>query len=1031
MVRFRQKLAVPTPSAFLVTRQDIYGALDRAITTRSLVIITAPAGWGKTTTLTQWASNSRFPCCWYTLDQADRDPSIFLDYLMHALCPLIPDLNRLIDQAATAGPCDYPAMLREIAGIIAASGQEFALILDDFHVIEADEATPPDMHAAINDFLVTLTEYAPACHLVLATRTPPVIRGLIRLIAQKRATILDTHALGWTVADIQRLAYQVYDMLLPERSAQALVDYHNGWATGIVLALDHAAQRGRYDPEDLTTTTSTHVYSFLAEQVVSPLPGELQQFLEDTSLLDYLFARRCDLLRDTSGSEALLNEVKRRGLFVSTRGEWLTLHSLFRDFLRSRLAQDPVREQRLLQRAAVLYVAESDIERALECYLAADSVEQACQVLREHIASLRQQSHQTTLLACFERLSQEQPLPVDLLLAQARAFCDLALWERAYATVQLAETLALNATLRDEARILQADILVVQGAYDQARNVFQDIQGHMLPHHLRFDYACTAGRIAISQHCFDDAIQSLESAQTLAAESLAPHEVPAALARIFDNLGLVCARKGDRLQALRHLQRADVYWQSCGNSGRRCVTLNNLGMLAMEQNRFIEAREAFQTGIRLVQETGRQREETDLRNSLADLDVREGHLEQALSHFATTCTLAEHLDLTWARAYAAVGAFWAAVLSRRSDQAYQWRALTTTWGDFADHPDADLLCLRRSLANGLLDVYEQQITTTRISEVASYPLPELTSPVERVVYLFLTNMRQWQHRIDTGKDLSPDWQQFRSEAMCLPVTILEALPDYQLITSNGVVPRAFVQQISNTLTWPVERRWHVKALGEFVCLVDDQPRQFSVLHQTLLTRLLDSDGQIALERLWEDVWGERDLSVRAIHQAIYRLRNQTDLSITVRDNACFLNTHDIDYDVCAFEHAISTATPDALEIALELYRGDFLPQATASVWVEARRTYLLERYLSALEQLATSLEPINPARALAYYQRALKVDGCREQTATAVMQIAARFGNHSLIATTYECLCRSLDTLGTGPSAETIQFYRHLLTLPH
>jgi DNA-binding SARP family transcriptional activator len=119
---------------------------------------------------------------------------------------------------------------------------------------------------------------------------------------------------------------------------------------------------------------------------------------------------------------------------------------------------------------------------------------------------------------------------------------------------------------------------------------------------------------------------------------------------------------------------------------------------------------------------------------------------------------------------------------------------------------------------------------------------------------------------------------------------------------------------------------------------------------------------------------------------------------------------------------------EAMQQAMALYRGEFLPGAplSAALWVDTRRAHLQQRYLDALEQLARTVERDAPHLAIHYYQQVLQVDGCREQTATQLMRLAARFGNRSLVNATFEHLKGALRTLGATPEPATAALYQQL-----
>lgn len=324
------------------------------------------------------------------------------------------------------------------------------------------------------------------------------------------------------------------------------------------------------------------------------------------------------------------------------------------------------------------------ISSALDCYLAAGDEQQAFDLLRSAVPRLRQCSRQTTLLTCFERLqrtrrtgdhrtisggfppttraARRQSLPPDLLLAEARVYSDLALWERAYLALQLAGAIG-DASIRAEAQILSAELQVLQGDYARAQHALRFVDTNSLDNRLRLEYHIAAARAHIMAGEVAAAITELERAHTLAPTLINTIDNPAALADIYDNLGWAYAAQGDRLSAMRYLKRADACWQASGNQGRHALTLNNMGVMAMEDGRCAEARTTFDLGLEIARQTGLRREETVLLCSLAELDLREGDFEQAIQRFTAAPTLATCLDIASSAEAAAAGALWAAILS--------------------------------------------------------------------------------------------------------------------------------------------------------------------------------------------------------------------------------------------------------------------------------------------------------------------------------------------------------------------------------
>lgn len=1062
-LRFQQKLIVPTSAQPLIERPHVLALLDRAIRSKRVVALAAPAGWGKTTALAQWVAQRTMPAAWYTLDSTDRDPHVFLDYLLHSVADLAPGSATIAARLAEATPQGLAEISQQVALAFADAPDHFALILDDVHVLDDDQSHAIPGVSLVLALLASIAEYATKCHLVLASRTLPTLHGMVRMVAQQRAAVFDYSILQFQRADTQRLAGVTAGLTLSDEAADQLTAAVGGWVTGIVLSLDQplanedwaTGQHQRLaelatQRDAIIDASTSQVYAYFAEQILAPLPADLQRFLEDTSILQDLSPRRCDRLRSATNSAEYLDDIKRRGLFVSSRAGWLSYHSLFRDYLRSRLARDPQRHQALLRAAGDLYAAEEDIERALDCYLAAGDHEQAINVLRTATPLLRQCSRQTTLLACFERLHRARwvgkrptgdsapflpthtarslSIPPDLLLAEARVYSDLALWERAYLALQIAEATG-NAPIRAEAQILLAEVQVLRGDYADAQQTLHRIDADALDDRLRLEYALAAGRACIMAGEVAAAITELERAQAIAATRTDTMDNPSPLADIYDNLGWAYAAQGDRQSAIRYLKRADACWQASGNQGRRALTLNNLGVMAMDEGRYAEARAAFDTGLDIARHTRLRREETVLLCSLAELYLRQNDFEQSIDHFTRAHALATNFDIASSAETALAGALWAALLAGNMAVASAWHdvaaAITT--------PSQPEVRGRLALARAMLLLLQQpRPETERLSHFAAEAMDyEASLSHNERAYAALLRAEiasgaGWRHATDA-------WNDFVARAETLSEPVVRRFAAIHRSLFESAAPHApFAARVIAAFRQSASTRWRIAALGGFECLVDGKSVELSQLHRALLIRLLDAGPQgLAVERLWEAIWGDDDVSMPALHQALRRLRLQTGLAASAREGAVAIRSgwEAIEYDVQELERLLETPThPDFIQRAMALYRGEFLPGAplSASLWVEARRAHLQQRYLDAVEQYAQFIERDAPQQAMFYYQHVLQIDGCREHTAAQLMRLAARYGNRTLVTATFEHLKGALRALGASPEPGTAALYQQL-----
>ncbi|GAB4196091.1 MAG: hypothetical protein OHK0022_13350 [Roseiflexaceae bacterium] len=1020
--RFSLKLAAPTSGPVLIDRPTTLTNLERALNTYQLIALAAPAGWGKTTVLAQWVSRSGLPTAWYTLDPADRDPHTFLDYLLHAVRPFIPRADDLLAQLPSLPAARLNELFRAAAVGIAESNSDFVLVLDDFHVLEEDDSLLLPGTNLVVDFLATLAAYAPRCRLVLVSRTVPTLSGMARMVTQERAAVFDYTVLQWSVSDIQTLAAQRYNLHLTDEIAERLLVKMDGWVTGIVLSLSRAAHTGDLSMLE-TPVDASHLAAFFAEQIVAPLAADLQRFLEETSVLDALSPQSCDQLREQQDSRFFLDEIRRRGLFITQRSGWLSYHSLFRDFLRAQLARDPQRERRLLQRAGDIYRAEDQIERALECYLAARQPEQALDLLRGGVQPLRRHSRQTTLLACFERLTRVQPLPPDLMLAQALVYSDLALWDQADLMLGAAETLG-NADVRADARILSARIALLKDDLDLARSLLAEEPPASSAPRVQLRYHTAMGQLHGLSGNLDAAQAAFERAY-----SLLPHvniqDEPNLQADLHDNLGWVYGTQGNNRQALRHLQRAEACWQALGDQGRRALTLNNIGTIETQQGRYAEARLALETGLEIARATRLRREENGLSQSLAELELYEGRLPQALQCFQSTYERATEIDKPKQRAAAAVGALLVAALQGQMGEVQRWQRITRAL-EIERWPQ---LRAAAQLAEAYALIQQHPSDKQHLGELCDQiePLaPRLKNYEQLCLGLLLIHQALVLKGWDAARPLWQEWEQ-RSGQYSQELLQAVARPHHLLMRAAAAasgLARELLQETS-----PPAPRWQITALGDFACSVDGKPCQIAPLYRALLLRLLDAGpGGMAVDRLWEDVWGNDVLSMPALHQALRRLRIQSQLDVAARDGICAIWTpwQQIAYDVQQLEELLrGRQNQDQLEQALDLYRGDFFEGAPlgATHWADKRRLQLQSSFLDHLEYAARLTEQHDPKRAMNYYQRILQIDGCREEVATHLMRLAGHLGNHALVTATFKQLERALSQIGIQPNPSTTTLY--------
>jgi LuxR family transcriptional regulator, maltose regulon positive regulatory protein len=334
------KLYIPPPRLKIVLRPRLIERLNEGLSGESrLTIISAPAGFGKTTLVSAWVASCRLPVAWLSLDEGDSDPARLLTYLVGALQGITAHIGEgvlaLLDAASPQLP-PTQSILTALLNEISAIPDDFILVLDDYHLVDSQ---PVDLALT---FL--LEHLPPRMHLVIATREDPNL-PLARWRARGQLTELRVADLRFTPAEAADFLNQVMGLNLLAEDIAALETHTEGWVAGLQLAA--LSMRGHADiPGFIQSFTGSHhfVMDYLVEEVLQQQSASIQAFLLRTSILDRLCGPLCDavLLDPTLSGQATLEFLERANLFIvplDNERRWYRYHRLFADLLRQRLQQ--------------------------------------------------------------------------------------------------------------------------------------------------------------------------------------------------------------------------------------------------------------------------------------------------------------------------------------------------------------------------------------------------------------------------------------------------------------------------------------------------------------------------------------------------------------------------------------------------------------------------------------------------------------------------------------------------------------------
>ena len=328
------KLTIPRLRPERLARSRLIEALNAALA-RELITVCAPAGFGKTTLLADWATSAAYPVAWLSLDPDDNDPARFWRYVVAALGRACGGLDeRLAPLLSGPGVLPGPGVVTALINVLEALPDELVLTLDDYHLVQS---------SAIHEDMAFLLGRLPArLHVVIASRSDPPL-PLARLRASDALAELRGRELRFTPEESAAFLRDVWKLDLSAQAVAALEARTEGWVVGLQLAA--LSLRERRDPDAfLQAFTGSHRYvlDYLSEEVLKDQPERLRTFLLQTSILERLSGPLCDAVTGGDDGQDTLEGLERANLFLVPLDEqrrWYRLHHLFADLLRAQLQQ--------------------------------------------------------------------------------------------------------------------------------------------------------------------------------------------------------------------------------------------------------------------------------------------------------------------------------------------------------------------------------------------------------------------------------------------------------------------------------------------------------------------------------------------------------------------------------------------------------------------------------------------------------------------------------------------------------------------
>ena len=402
----------------LVIRSRLIEKINRG-GNRPLTLISAPAGFGKTTLLSAWLQDQEVNSSWISLDENDDDPRIFLRYFVTAIQRVFPDVCEDILSLLEAPQLpSHDYLATKLVNELVALPEQFVLALDDYHFIQAE---------AIHQILTQFLHQMPAkFHLKIATRKDPAL-PLSRLRSRKQMIEIRAEDLRFSNEEAKFYLEGVFGEELDQNAVSSLTKSTEGWVTGLRLAA--LSMRGQEDlmvsADSLSGSSTFYVREYLFNEVLARQTQDIQDFLLQSSILDQFCSELCDAVIGASTSDILLEKLARPNLFLielDMERKWYRYHHLFRDMLLQRMNRTYSQAEiyKLLNRASSWFEKNGMVQEALNHALAAGDLDGAAKLIEDSRHKLLNDEDWFTLERWLNRLPDElvQKRPA-LLLARA------------------------------------------------------------------------------------------------------------------------------------------------------------------------------------------------------------------------------------------------------------------------------------------------------------------------------------------------------------------------------------------------------------------------------------------------------------------------------------------------------------------------------------------------------------------------------------------------------------------------------------
>lgn len=1059
----KTKIIPPTRRPQLLLRKRLlelmYEALDKKLT-----LISAPAGYGKTSLLIELAHDegNEWKICWLALDELDREPQRFAAYFIASLNQQFPEFgnqsNDVLDNMKSFDQDMERLLVTIINELLEHTAGLFVVILDDFHLVE----DIPSIRSFINRFLQLMPEN---CHVVISSRRLSEFPELTLLIARGQASGLDFSDLAFQAEEIQELIAQNDGKHISDEEAKRLAEETEGWITGLQFSNIKLPSSG----------DQTNLFHYFKQQALDKQTPDIQEFILRTSLFEEFDASLCEaalqpLYAEKQDWQALIKTVASNNVFtlpIGENGNWLRYHHLFRDFIRERFkAERPDEVKPLLANLQRAYEARNEWEKAYHI----------CRQLNDPLA----------LAELIERAGS-------FMLQRANMILDSWLSE-------------LHPTILNK----MPGILSIQGVLESLRGNFIESQKLLSQALQKFrqtenkkGLALTLSRRATTNRFLGEYKKSLADSNELLQITENDSELVSLYAEACRTKGLALFRLGETIEAVSLMEKSlRIYerlnekgsipillmetgmmyraigefgqtkiayekalwiWEQEGNLYQQASLLNNIGVFYQFLGQYEEAVLAFEKGLLCAQRSKNIRMDALISIGLGDLYAELEDFEMAKQNYQHANEVIKLMSDHFISHFLILSQANAAFLQGEKTLANQWvesvKEIILKGGSNYEISFLSLMCGRLALLEKNLkkaleglehaeklfsaDGRSVEADIARVWLAAALHQNKKSNQAAEILNSLSTVRGKLFHTTIVAAYQARQWLSGLQSAPNANRMIRELITEAEKFAKELPPTRRQVKRQAQVVP-PSAPKYHIQAFGNAVVTINGKHLTTSdwqtqavrdLFFYFLNLRKPMTKEQIG-EALWQGMYETAKLNLR-FKNDIYRLRKAVGQNVIVYENDLYRFNHNLDYeyDVEAFEKFATNAqkaseTKQKIELyqkAIDLVQGPYLNDVYTD-WAMSERMRLEQIYLNSLIELAKLYQADGqPENAIRIYEKIVEVEPSHETACQIAMQAYHRLKNRLAITRVYQACKEALKKdLGLELSHETEELYRKL-----